>query len=139
MTVAVMAACHFQSHHERALCVMRALGYFSGPLSVSRFNRRAHRLADRLGLLLDCWAWPSPPGKHSWWTRCPPGLPAGAGDALQEGARSGLLRLVRRQAAAGRLWAAFGWRLHLVSTPAGVPVAYDLVPARLHGCPPAGA
>ena len=42
LTVGVIAACQFQSHHERALCVLRGMGYLSGPLSVSRFNRRLH-------------------------------------------------------------------------------------------------
>src|SRR5947209_16439520 len=53
LTVAVVAACQFQNHHERALCMMRALHYLSGDLSVSRFNRRLHTLADWLPLLLD--------------------------------------------------------------------------------------
>lgn len=52
LTVAVAAA-QFGNRHERALCVLRALGYLSGPLSVSRFNRRLHALADGLPLLLD--------------------------------------------------------------------------------------
>jgi len=42
LTVGVIAACQFANHHERALCVLRALGYLSGPLSSSRFNRRLH-------------------------------------------------------------------------------------------------
>lgn len=50
-TVAIVAAKHFQNHHERALTVMQALGYLSGPLSVSRFNRRLHALADWLAFL----------------------------------------------------------------------------------------
>src|ERR1700738_2681151 len=53
LTVATVAACQFANHHERALCVMRALGYLSGALSISRFNRRVHALADWLPLLLD--------------------------------------------------------------------------------------
>src|SRR5438552_17833566 len=53
LTVAVIAACQFQNHHERALCILRALGYLSGPLSLSRFNRRLHRLSHWFGILLD--------------------------------------------------------------------------------------
>src|SRR5205807_612770 len=53
VTVGVIAACQFQNHHERTLCVLRALGYLSGPLSLSRFNRRLHRLAHWFGILLD--------------------------------------------------------------------------------------
>ena len=46
LTVAVVAAASFQNHHARALQVMQGLGYLSGRLSVSRFNRRLHALAD---------------------------------------------------------------------------------------------
>lgn len=52
LTVAVIAAARFANHHERALGVLSRLGYLSGPLSVSRFNRRLHRLGDwLLGIL----------------------------------------------------------------------------------------
>ncbi len=53
LTVAVVAACQCQNHHERTLCMMRALHYLSGDLSTSRFNRRIHALAAWLPLLLD--------------------------------------------------------------------------------------
>src|SRR3954452_19390051 len=53
LTVAVVAAEYFQSHLARALAMMRLGRYLSGPLSVSRFRRRLHRLADWLGLLLE--------------------------------------------------------------------------------------
>ena len=36
LTVAVVAAKYFQNHHERALAVMKACRYLSGPLSTSR-------------------------------------------------------------------------------------------------------
>ncbi len=53
VTVGVIAACQFQNHHERALCVLKGLGYLSGPLSVSRFNHRFHALAHRLSDVVD--------------------------------------------------------------------------------------
>ena len=49
----VIAARRFADHHERALCILRALGYLSGPLSLSRFNRRSHALAHRLSDAVD--------------------------------------------------------------------------------------
>jgi hypothetical protein len=48
LTVAIVAALYFHNHHERAVVMMHRLGYLSGQLSVSRFNRRIHRLADWL-------------------------------------------------------------------------------------------
>src|SRR5947199_34417 len=53
LTVAVVAAKYFQNHLARALGVMRLGRYLSGPLSVSRFNRRLHRLADWLELAVE--------------------------------------------------------------------------------------
>lgn len=44
LTVAVVAARYFQNHHERALCVLQRIGALPR-LSVSRFNRKLHRLA----------------------------------------------------------------------------------------------
>jgi len=44
LTVAVFSACQF-GNHERALCVLQALGYLSGALWLSRFNRYLHALA----------------------------------------------------------------------------------------------
>jgi len=46
LTIAVVAATYVGRHHERAAPMMRALGYLSGRIGVSRFNRRLHQLAD---------------------------------------------------------------------------------------------
>src|SRR4028118_1995576 len=53
VTVAVIAAHSFGNHHERALQVLSKCGYLSGSISVSRFNRRLHALADWLGLVAE--------------------------------------------------------------------------------------
>src|SRR4028118_801284 len=52
LTVAVIAAHSFGNHHERALQVLTKCGYLSGRISVSRFNRRLHALADWLELVV---------------------------------------------------------------------------------------
>jgi hypothetical protein len=51
LTVAIVAAKFFQNHHERAFCVLQDADYLSGDLSISRFNRRLHQLADWLPFL----------------------------------------------------------------------------------------
>lgn len=51
LTLAIVAAQYFQNHYARALWVMQALGYLSGQISTSRFNRRLHALAG----WLPCW------------------------------------------------------------------------------------
>ena len=53
LTVAVAAARYFQNHLARASQVMHLGRYLSGPLSVSRFNRRLHALRGRLGPALE--------------------------------------------------------------------------------------
>ena len=52
LTIAVCAAKICQNHHEPTVVLMQQLGYLSGQLSVSRFNRRLHKLADWFELIL---------------------------------------------------------------------------------------
>ena len=52
LTVAIVAAKYFHNNHERALLLLRETHYLSRELSVSRFNRRLHALADWLDLAL---------------------------------------------------------------------------------------
>ncbi len=46
LTIAICAAKFCQNHHERTVVLMNQLGYLSAKLSVSRFNRRLHKLSD---------------------------------------------------------------------------------------------
>lgn len=131
LTVAVVAAKYFQNHHERALVVMNRIGDI-GRMSVSRFNRRLHALRDwvygMLHLLGDIFAqgevfiidsMPMPVCKRVRASRC---------------------RKVRGKAYCGYCAAKrepfFGWRLHLVCSATGVPVAFDLLPAAEHDLTP---
>jgi hypothetical protein len=124
LTVGVVAAKYFQNHHERALIVLTSLGYVHR-LSVSRFNRRLHALRDWLygivSLVADIYAqgevfiidsMPLPVCKRARASRC---------------------KKVRGKAFCGYCAAKkekfFGWRLHLICTPEGIPVSFDLLPA----------
>ena len=53
LTIAVVAAKYFGNHHERAVQIMHGCGYLSGRISVSRFNRRLHQLADWMAWIPD--------------------------------------------------------------------------------------
>ncbi len=132
LTVATVAACQFQNHQERALQVMRAQGYLSGALSVSRFNRRLHALADWLPLLLDLLGAVFATGEAFVLDSMP--VP------VCRRARAGRCRKVRGRAYCGYCAAKeekfFGWRLHLIVTPQGIPVSFDLLPASLHDLTP---
>jgi len=133
LTVAVIAACQFGNHHERALCVLRALGYLSGTLSLSRFNRRLHALAPWFTLALDLLC-----------EVCARNTTAFTLDSLPvpvcKRVRASRCTKVRGAQFYGYCAAKeekfFGWRLHLVCTGAGVPVGFDLLPASLHDLNP---
>lgn len=132
LTVAVVAAKYFQNHHERALSVLSQMGYLSGCISTSRFNRRVHALADWLDFSV-----------------------ATLGEVFTEGevfiidsmpvpacrrARARRCRTLRGRIYCGYCAAKkekfFGWRLHLVCTPAGVPVRFSILPGSLHDLTP---
>jgi hypothetical protein len=132
LLVAVIAATYFQNHHERALSVLKAMHYLSGPLSISRFNRRLHRLADWLPLLAEVLG------------RCFDHAGCLIIDSLPvpvcKRVRARRCRKVRGAAYCGYCAAKhekfFGWRLHLVCTLEGIPVRYSLLPAACHDLTP---
>jgi hypothetical protein len=132
LTVAVVAACQCQNHHERALCMMRQLHYLSGARSVSRFHRRVHALADWLPLLRDLLGDMLATGEAFVIDSMP--LP------VCHRARAGRCRKVRGAISCGYCAAkeetVFGWRLHLIVTPTGVPVSFAVLPAAQHDLTP---
>jgi len=132
LLVAIVAALYFQNHHERALCVLVGMGYIRRGLSVSRFNRRLHQMADWLpgllmilGELFSC-------GEVFVMDSMP--VP------VCKRARAGRCRKVRGAQYCGYCAAKkekfFGWRLHMICTPNGLPVSFDLLPAALHDLAP---
>jgi hypothetical protein len=132
LTVAVVAAKHFQNHHERALAVLQALHYLSGPLSPSRFNRRLHALSDWLLFLAETLGEVLTEGEVFVIDRLP--LP------VCRRVRARRCRKVRGRLYCGSCAAKdekfFGWRLHLICTPQGVPVRLTMLPASLHDLTP---
>ncbi len=132
ITVALVAAKYFQNHHERALAVLSQAHYLSGQLSISRFNRRLHALADWLPFLLETLAEVFHHGEVFVLDSLP--VP------VCKRARARRCRKVRGRLYCGYCAAkhekCFGWRLHLLCTPAGVPVHFTLLPAALHDLTP---
>jgi hypothetical protein len=106
--------------------------YLSGALSVSRCNRRLHALRDWRGLALETLG----------------GLFARGAIFLIESmpvpvcrrARARRCKKVRGKDCCGycatKRERFFGWRLRLIYTTAGVPVAFDLLPGGLHDLTP---
>jgi Transposase DDE domain len=135
LTVAVVAAQYFQNHLARALGVLRLGRSRSGPLRVSRFNRRLHRLADWLELAVEALGALFAAGEAFLIDRMP--VP------VCRRARARRCRKVRGRDCCGFCAAKqeefFGWRLHLVCTTAGGPLACDLVPGGLRDLTPSHA
>ena len=134
LLVAVVAARYFNNNLERALIIMGQTGHIppSRRLSVSRFNRHLHRYGDLLELGLETLlalgregevfiidSMPVPVCKRKRARRC---------------------RKVRGRPYCGYCAAKdekfFGWRLHLVCTPEGLPVNFTMLPGGWHDLTP---
>lgn len=134
LLVAIVAARYFQNNLERSLLVLKQTGYIPAHrcLSVSRFNRQLHQHRDLLSFclqsLLELSRWgeafiidsmPVPVCKRKRARRC---------------------RKVRGRPFCGYCAAKdekfFGWRLHLICTPQGVPVNFTLLPGAFHDLTP---
>jgi len=128
LIVAVVAAKYFANNHERALGVLHGMRYLTKPLSASRYNRRLHALGGWLGLILGTLGDLFAQGEAFLLESMP--VP------VCRRARARRSRKLRGKAFCGYCAAKkeqfFGWRLHLVCTTGGVPVAFDLLPGGLH-------
>lgn len=134
LTVAVVAARYFNNNHERALIMMYQTGYIAPArrLSVSRFNRQVHKYADFLAFCLDSLLELCRVGEAFVIDSMP--LP------VCKRVRARRCRKVRGQDYCGYCAAKkekfFGWRLHLICTPNGIPVAFSVLPASYHDLTP---
>jgi DDE family transposase len=136
LTVAVVAAAFFANHHARTLAVMRATGYLPRALSTSRFSRRLHALADWLALLLDVLGDLFTQGQAVIADFVIDSMPI----PVCKRVRARRCRTVQGRAYCGYCAAKkekfFGWRLHLVCTTTGLPVAFTLLPGGWHDLTP---
>lgn len=134
LLVAVVAARYFNNNLERALLLMAQTGYIppARRLSISRFNRQLHRYADFLDFCLQTLMELSCAGEAFIIDSMP--LP------VCKRARASRCRKVRGRAFCGYCAAKkekfFGWRLHLICTPEGQPVAFELLPGAYHDLTP---
>jgi hypothetical protein len=134
LTVAVVAARYFHNNLERALLLMSQTGYIPRErcLSVSRFNRQLHRYGPLLDLGLHTLAELANHGEAFIIDSLP--VP------VCKRKRARRCRKVRGRAFGGYCAAKeekfFGWRLHLICTPQGLPVAFELLPGAVHDLTP---
>lgn len=131
LTIAVVAARYFHNHHERALCVLIGMKMVPA-MSVSRFNRRLHDLKDWLYGIVSTMGSLLSTG-HVFIIDSMP-IP------VCQRVRASRNKKVRGKVYCGYCAAKkqkfFGWRLHLICTPQGLPVSFDLLPAALHDLTP---
>lgn len=130
--IAVAAAKYFQNHQERAVCILRECRYLSGRIDVTRFNRRLHKLADWLEFIATTLGAIGRTGEVYVIDSLP--VP------VCRRVRARRCRKVRGRAYCGYCAAKkekfFGWRLHLICTPQGVPVSFQMLPAAFHDLTP---
>lgn len=125
VTVAVVAAKYFQNHHERALCLLQQTGYLP-KLSVSRFNRRLHALQEVLLFIVHVLGELLATGRVFVIDTMP--LP------VCKRVRAERCRKVQGDQywgyCASKREFYFGWQLHLLCDAAGIPVTFELLPAK---------
>jgi hypothetical protein len=132
--VAIVAARYFNNNLERALIIMSQTGYIPAQrrLSVSRYNRQLHRYLDAFELCLAVLMEVSREGEAFILDSMP--VPT-----------CKRVRARRCRKVQGRLFCGwceakkekfFGWRLHLVCDPNGLPVQFVMLPASLHDLTP---
>lgn len=145
LLVAVVSSMYFQNHHQNTLFVMRGMHYITKPLSLSRFSRRLHTLSregwleyivELVGQLHtqgDAFIIDSVPVPVCQMVR------ARRCRKVINSRRSTLTRAHSRHyigRCAAKKWGFFGWRLHLICTPQGVPVRFQMLPASFHDLTP---
>lgn len=135
LTVAVVSAMYFQNNHERALFVMKGMRYVTRPISTSRLCRRLHALAQWLEYITDLVGQLFTQGEAFIIDSVP--VPV---CKLVRAQRCRKLNGPHSRAYLGRCaakrWSFFGWRLHLICTPQGVPVRFQMLPGSLHDLTP---
>jgi len=124
----------FNNNLERALIILGQSGHIPAGrrLSVSRFNRQLHRLADFLEFCLECLLELSLQGEVFIIDSMP--VP------VCKRKRARRCKKVRGRSFCGYCKAKdekfFGWRLHLICTPDGLPVAFQMLPGAFHDLTP---
>ena len=123
--IAIIAAKYFHNHHERAVSILVRMGYVRR-ISVSRFNRRLHNAQSQMLHISELLAQVLQEGQVYIIDTMP--LPA------CKRVRAQRCRKVQGKAYYGYCASKneyyFGWQLHLLCDAQGVPIAFDILPAR---------
>jgi hypothetical protein len=135
LTILVVSAMYFQNNHERALFVMYHMHYLANPLSTSRFSRRVHALAHWLEYITELVGQLFSKGEAFIIDSLP--IPVCHTVRARRCRKlNGEHSLPYFGLCSSKKWTFFGWRLHLICTPAGVPVRFQMLPASFHDLTP---
>lgn len=128
ITIAISSALYFESNHDKALLWLRRAGYFPQMLTLSRFNRRVHALKYVIEYCLEKLSELFLKGNAYIQDSMP--VP------VCKRARASRNKKVRGREFYGYCAAKkekfFGFRLHMVTDLAGVPVSIELLPGAYH-------
>ena len=139
LTVAVVSALYFQNHHERTLFVMKGMRYITKPLSISRFSRRLHALGQWLEGIVELICSMFAQGEAFIIDSIP--VPVCKRVRAARCAKIGIIAITDGKRLPPRPYYGYctakkekfyGWRLHLICTREGIPVAFQMLPAGLH-------
>src|SRR5204863_2530929 len=122
---------YFQNHHERALFVMKGMRYITKPLSISRFSRRVHALAQWLEYITELMGHLFSQGEAFIIDSIPVPVCQSVRAYRCRKLHGSHSRAYLGRCAAKK-WSFFGWRLHLICTPDRIPVRFQMLPASLH-------
>ena len=132
MNIAICSALFFNSNHEKALVWLHISGYFPQVLSLSRFNRRVHRMKDFIEYCFESISEIFLSGDLYIEDSMP--LP------VCKRARASRNKKVRGREYCGYCVAKkekfFGFRLHLIVDRDGVPVSLAILPGADHDLTP---
>ena len=134
LLVAIVAARYFNNNLERALLVLGQTGYIpeNRRLSISRYNRQLHLHLDTLEVCVNTLLELSRHGEAFILDSMP--VP------VCKRKRARRCRKVHGRMFCGYCAAKdekfFGWRLHLICNPDGLPVNFVILPAALHDLTP---
>jgi hypothetical protein len=134
LLVAIVAARYFNNNLERALIVLSQTGYIPAErcLSISRYNRQLHAHMDTFELCLSILLELGRQGEAFILDSMP--VPVCKRKRARRCRKVGGRMFCGYCAAKDEKF--FGWRLHLVCNPDGLPVNFTMLPAAFHDLTP---
>jgi hypothetical protein len=131
ITVVLLAACYFGSNIEKSLCFVRSTGLMPDILSKSRFNRRLHKIGERISELF-FYTGHAIKELNLESTYCIDSFPV----SVCQNIRIANSRIVKgkeyRGYCASKRCYFYGFKVHMIVTSNGIPVEFTFTTASKH-------